>query len=443
MRDGIATFADLDLARAEGRSSVAGPALLAAADLIAAERDDLTLGRATDVLDSFIPAITSRCPALTDAVPSGAARRMCPIVPDLIVVAQAAVPSAAIDCIAEAPVVSAVLHRTERRLVVTFQGYEIDVRIAAPDEYGSVLLATTGPGEHVAGILTRRGAGLRGHEDEVYARAGLPFVPPELRDAPDAAEIASRAGAALVTVEAIRGDLHMHTTYSDGRDTVHDMIAACSALGYEYVAITDHSENAGASRTVRADQLKRQAEEIARVRDRFPHMTILHGLEVDILPDGTLDCPERTLASLDIVVASLHERAGHDRARLTERCLGAIRHPLVSIISHPSNQLVGHRRGYDMDYDAIYEAAAATGTALEVDGAPSHLDLDGARARAAIAAGVTLTIDSDCHRAKWLGRQMRFGVGTARRGGVTVQNVLNTRPVDELQGFLRRKRAPA
>jgi DNA polymerase (family 10) len=172
-----------------------------------------------------------------------------------------------------------------------------------------------------------------------------------------------------------------------------------------------------------------------------PELGILHGIEADILPNGSLDCPDAVLARLDIVLGSLHDRAGHDGRRLTNRCLGAIRHPLVSAITHPANQLVGRRAGYDLDYDAIYEAAAENGTALEVDGAPSHLDLDGDHAAAAVRAGVTLVIDSDCHRSPALDRQMRMGVGTARRGWVEARHVLNARSLAEVRAFLARKRA--
>jgi DNA polymerase (family 10) len=219
------------------------------------------------------------------------------------------------------------------------------------------------------------------------------------------------------------------------------MVYAAHALGYEYIAVTDHSEHAGASRTVKPDDLRKQREEILKLRADLPAMTIFHGLEVDILPNGRLDCSDEILASLDIVLASLHDSAGHDRAKLTRRCLEAIRHPLVSVVTHPANQLVGHRAGYDMDYDAIYAAAARTGTALEIDGAPSHLDLDGDRARAAAEAGVTLAIDSDCHRAQSLDRQMRMGVGTARRGWVPASQVLNARSAGDVRAFVERKRA--
>ena len=188
------------------------------------------------------------------------------------------------------------------------------------------------------------------------------------------------------TREDIRGDLHMHTTYSDGRDSLAVMVQAAAALGYEYIAITDHSARAGRL----ADGHRRRARAATgrnrpRSASAFPRMTILHGIEVDIMPDGRLDFDDEVLESLDIVLASLHDSAGHDGARLTRRCLAAIRHPLVNVITHPANRLVGRSPGYDLDFAAIYAAAAETGTALEIDGAPSHLDMDGERARAAIA----------------------------------------------------------
>jgi DNA polymerase (family 10) len=156
--------------------------------------------------------------------------------------------------------------------------------------------------------------------------------------------------------------------------------------------------------------------------------------------DGSLDFPDDVLETLDIVLASLHDPKGHDPARLTRRYFAAMEHPLVNVITHPANRLVGRDRGYALDFAEIYAAAAATGTALEIDGAPSHLDLDGERARAAVAAGVTITIDSDCHKARLLDRQMRLGVGTARRGWVEARHVLNTRPLDEVRTFIAAKR---
>jgi DNA polymerase (family 10) len=244
----------------------------------------------------------------------------------------------------------------------------------------------------------------------------------------------------LVSRRDIRGDLHLHTDYSDGRDSIAAMVAAGARLGYEYIAITDHSPRSAASRRLSADSVRRQADEIAELRDRYPQMAILHGCEVDILAGGRLDFADRILERFDIVLASLHDPLGHAPQQLLDRYLVAAKHPLVSVITHPTNRLVPGRPGYALDYDRLFEAAVETGTALEIDGAPSHLDLDGALARRAMAAGATVAIDSDSHRADHLDRQMRFGVLTARRGWIERRHVLNTRSIDDVRAFVAAKR---
>ena len=440
-REGIVTLADLELAIAEQRPVAAAPALRRAAESLAREVRPLLLGRAWDILDRFMSAL-AQCSDIQAMEPSGAVRRAEPVVQHLVVVARVTDPARGTHCIGKLPLASEILHRTARRVIVLYEGHEIDVRVGTSDEYGSLLLATTGPAAHVAEIQKRRGPRLSASETDAYTHAGLVYLPPEIRDAPDALERGrARSVPRLVEREDIRGDLHLHTSYSDGRDPLRHMVMAARALRYEYIAITDHSEHAAAARTLTLDDLARQADEIARLRTAVPDMTILHGLEVDIMPDGSLDCPDAVMASLDIVLASLHDSAGHDAKRLTRRCLKAIEHPLVSVITHPANQLVGRRPGYDMDYAAIYEAAAETGTALEIDGAPAHLDLSGERARDAVRAGATVVIDSDCHRSAALDRQMRMGVGTARRGWVEPRQVLNTRPLADVRAFIASKRA--
>jgi len=441
VRDGIVTLPDLELSIAEERASAASAPLRRAASVIAEELPAVSLGRAWDIVDPLIGAIRAAHPDVQALEPGGAIRRTEPLVASLSIVGLAPVPARAVDAIAALPIVSGVLYRATRRLVVLCKGHEVDIRVASPDEYGTLLFTATGPPGHVADVEKRRGVRLSASETEVYTHAGLAYLPPQVRHDPGAIAAATdRRVPRLVQREDIRGDLHLHTTYSDGRDSLRRMIMAAHALGYEYVAITDHSEHAGASRTVTPSDLARQREEIEAIREDVDGLTILQGLEVDIMPNGSLDCPDPVMERLDIVLASLHDSAGHSRQRLTDRCLAAIRHPLVTAITHPGNQLVGHRPPYDMDYDAIYAAAAETGTALEVDGAPSHLDLDGARAREATAAGVTLVIDSDCHRAVSLDLQMRLGVGTARRGWVESRHVLNTRPLAEVLAFVARKR---
>jgi len=244
----------------------------------------------------------------------------------------------------------------------------------------------------------------------------------------------------LVTPQHIKGDLHTHTSWSDGRDSVEQMVQAAHALGYEYLAITDHSERSAAQRTLGPEDIARQRAEIDAAREHAPGVDILHGVEVEIMPDGHLDFPDELLAQFDIVLASLHDSAGHDGRRLLDRYLRAIDHPLVNVITHPANRTPGGHPGYDLDFDRLFEAAARSGTAVEVDGSPNHLDLDGALARRAAASGAMLTIDSDAHRHDALGRQLQFGVGTARRGWVQPEQVLNTRGASAVRSFVAAKR---
>jgi DNA polymerase (family 10) len=218
------------------------------------------------------------------------------------------------------------------------------------------------------------------------------------------------------------------------------MVSAGKQLGYDYIAITDHSEGAWSSRTLAADDVLKQRDEIARLRGHVHGIEILHGIEVDIMRDGSLDFADEILEGFDLVLASLHDAAGHDGTRLTERYLRAIRHPLVNVITHPANRSPALSSGYPLDFDRLFAEAAETGTAMEVDGAPRHLDMDGHLARRAASAGVLISVDSDCHRVEALNRQMRFGVGTARRGWLEPTHVLNTGSLSEVRAFVARKR---
>jgi DNA polymerase (family X) len=335
---------------------------------------------------------------------------------------------------------------------------QVGVRLPEPATAGAVLLYFTGSARHFEALQARArskqltlgashfatldGALLPAStEDQIYQALGLPCIPPEIRESGDELSAADRGELpAFISRRDIRGDLHMHSEWSDGRDPIESMVQTCVALGYEYMAITDHSPTSAASRNLSIDGAKRQAEEVARLREQYPAIAILHGCEVDILADGRLDFPDRVLEQFDIVLASLHERAGHGPDQLMKRYVSAIRHPLVTMITHPTNRLVGHRAGYDLDYDRLFALAVETGTVLEVDGSPAHLDLDGALARRAIAAGATVAVDSDCHRAELLERQMHLGIVTARRGWVEPRHVLNTRPLQEVRAFIGAKR---
>ena len=402
----------------------------------------LTLSRAWDACDRLTASIALAYPDLHGLEPAGDLRRSEPLVSSIVLVGRADDPDSAIKAIAPLLESSDIVEQSERHLVGVYQRAQVDIRIATPTDFGSIFFFATGSDAHVDAVA-RRDLPRRRFADEtlLYASVGLPFIPPELRHASGEID-AARAEQLpiLLEVEHMRGDLHMHTRYSDGRNDVETMIAGCHALGYDYMAITDHSSGAMASRTLGYDEIDKQRDEIHALRHRFPGLTILHGVEVDIAKDGRLDYPDEILEQFDLVIASLHEHHGHDAARLTQRSIQAIRHPLVNVLCHPANRLVGHSDGYALDFDALYEAAAETGTALEVDGAPMHMDLDGDRARAAVKAGVTLSVDSDCHRVEALGRQMRFGVGLARRGWVGPHHVLNTRPLADVLEFIAAKR---
>jgi len=415
----------------------------------------IPLGRASAVADRVMEAVRDH---VVDVAPVGSLRRFSAMVGDVTLLAVTSAASDLFDHL-DASRELRILHRVEGTCVLRVGRDEATLRTAAPAVAGAALLHHTGSRAHTTRLVRRaseRGIELGAHgarsrdtglalpsdsERRVYELLGLPYIAPELRQGHDEIEAAEAGGLpTLVERRDIRGDLHMHSRWSDGFDSIEAMVARAAALGYEYVAITDHSKSSGAAGGLTVELLKRQRQEIAELRRRFPGIAVLHGAEVDILPDGRLDFPDDVLAELDIVLASLHDAAGQAAHHLTERCLAAIRNPFVNIITHPTNRLVGHRTGYALDFASIFAAALETGTALEIDGAPTHLDMDGPLARRAMRAGVTVSIDSDCHRAAWLDRQMAFGIGTARQGWVGPDRVLNARSLAEVRAFVARKR---
>jgi DNA polymerase (family 10) len=417
----------------------------------------IPLGRAVALADPVLERLRG-----TDGVrwaePAGSLRRGQDMVGDIEIVAATDDPGPPLAALAALPDVTRVLHRGPTRVYLLTDRVQVGVRCAGLGAAGAVLLQMTGSHAHLSALAalaaerqwtldsdglhaTPDGSPMGASEDEIYAALDLPCVPPEIRNGTDEI-VAARRGTlpCLVSRRDIRGDLHMHTHWSDGRDSPADMIRACAALGYEYVAITDHSPHSGASRTLTPDAVKKQAEEIESLREHYPQIAILHGCEVDILVDGRLDFSDRILSSFDIVLASLHHPAGQGPSELLQRYRAAMEHPLVSVITHPTNRLLPFRAGYDLDYDRLFAAAVETGTAVEIDGAPAHLDLDGALARRAIAAGATVVIDSDCHRSEMLERQMQLGITTARRGWVEPRHVWNTRPIGAIRAAIAAKR---
>jgi DNA polymerase (family X) len=418
----------------------------------------LPLGRALSTVEAFLEALG---PAAARFAPVGSLRRFEPTVGDLTLLAADDNPDPLLKLVADAVTEENVRARTPRAIALRFQRETINVVFVPAAEAATALLHYTGSLGHVKQLQARAmaegyeltpqrlintkaksGSPVRvDTEADIYDALDVPYIPPELRHGQHEFALAHDGWLDdLVTIDDIRGDLHVHTLWSDGRDSSDAVIRAVRKLGYEYVAITDHSESSKASRTLSVDRMRQQMAEIQLLRTRFPDIAILQGTEVEILADGRLDFPDDLLAEMDIVLASLHEPDGQKPAQLLDRYVAAMRHPCVNVITHPANRVPGQSEGYDLDYDALFRVAAETGTAVEIDGAPGHLDLDGHLARRAIAAGATVTIDSDGHFAERLARQMRMGVGTARRGAVPALQVLNTKSVDDVRQFVARKR---
>ncbi|MFY9718397.1 MAG: PHP domain-containing protein, partial [Candidatus Cybelea sp.] len=339
-------------------------------------------------------------------------------------------------------------------------GLQIDLRVLPDHLYGNLLQHFTGSREHNIklreyavrrnlrvsenGILNLENGDVVTCVDEtgVYAALGMQYIPPELRSGQDEIELAlENAIPELVDLRDLRGDFHMHTTYSDGDDTLEAMIAAAAARGYEYHAISDHSAGRGRRFGMDPAAVRAQREAISALGARYRIHTLC-GSEVDILPDGSLDYDERILRELDIVIGSVHSALRQSREEMTARLIRACENPYVNIIGHPTARRYDSFPGYEFDYDAVFAAAARTGTALEIDGQAARLDLPAALARKAKTFGVTFSLDSDAHRTGDLSAT-QFAVGQARRAGLVAADVLNARPLDEVRAFVARKRMAA
>jgi DNA polymerase (family X) len=333
----------------------------------------------------------------------------------------------------------------------THSGVSVELRIARPGQLGNLLQHFTGSGAHNVALreaAVRRGLHVSEHgilddataatrtcatEEEVYERLGLAYIEPELRENRGELDAARTAGLPrLIVLQDIRGDLHSHTIASDGLGTIDEMGLAARDRGYEYLAITDHSASHGFGNNVSPEQLRRQIELVREANGRIDGIELLAGSEVNILPDGSLDYDDELLGQLDWVIASVHTSFAMSEQAMTERMIAAIEHPLVRAIGHPTGRLIERRSPYAIDLDAVFAAAARTGTMLEINANPERRDLSDVHARAAARAGVSIVIDSDAHRTATL-QNMRWGIATARRAWLTQGDVANTRPWAELE----------
>lgn len=394
-------------------------------------------------------------PGVVAAELAGSIRRRRDTVGDVDIVAAATDPPAVLAAFAGMRGVTEVLGQGDSKCsVVLDNGRQVDLRAVLPEQFISTLHHFTGSKEHNVRLRARakeRGLKLNEYglfredgspvpvesEEDIYRALGLAYVPPELRE--DRGEVeAAETGTLpdLLRLEDIRGDLHLHTRWSDGVHTVREMAVAAKARGYEYLAISDHSPSLVVAGGLTPERLRLQWAEIAQVQEELG-FSVLRAAEVDILRDGSLDLPDEVLAELDFVTASLHTGFRQDEATITARILKAMENPHVDSIGHPTGRLLGRRDPYPVDMDRVIEAAAWTGTALEINASPDRLDLSDLHARQARDAGVMITINTDAHQAETL-EDMAFGVGQARRAWLGPKQVLNAMSLAELREYLQR-----
>jgi len=379
-------------------------------------RHGLLLNRALELVGGIAAALGGE--------PAGDVRRWRDSCERLAVVCRATDPEPALAAFTALPQVVALVESGERRaLGVTIEGVPIELVVAAPDEFGAAMIRATGAAQYVAALEP-----LPDGTDEhaVYAALGVPWCPPELREAPFRGEPPE-----LVELSDIRGDLHCHTTWSDGRASVEEMALAALARGYEYLAICDHTPAVGAVHGLSPDEVRRQGEEIAAANDKLAPFRVLRGIECDILPDGRLDLPDELLAELDWVQASVHGGQRMPEREMTKRVSEALLNPHVSCLSHPKGRYINRRPENALDLDRVFEIALACGVALEVNGLPDRLDLRGEYVRQALDAGVRVVCSTDAHSVRGLGN-MELAVATARRGWARAADVVNAGPLDEV-----------
>lgn len=419
------------------------------------------LPKALGIAEQVIGALRAH-PAAVRVELAGSARRLADSVKDLDIIATATDPSALTAAFADLDVIESAGTAGENAARGrTHSGLAIDLRVVEPDQFGNLLQHFTGSRDHnlqLREAAVRRGLHVSEYgilddatgettrcasEEEVYARLGLQFIPPELREGRGELEWAagSEPFPRLIEESDLRGDVHSHTVASDGRNTIEEMALAARERGYEYLAHTDHSATHGFGNHVTPDELRRQIERVREANERIDGITLLIGTETNILPDGSPDYDDDLLAELDWVVGSVHTSFQIGEEAMTRRLVAACEHPWIDAIGHPTGRKIERRPAYPVDMSAVIDAAARTGTMLEINAAPDRRDLHDVHARNAAAAGVKLLIDSDAHGVRELAL-VRWGIATARRGWITPDQVANTLPLPDFLALRKRVRTP-
>jgi len=416
----------------------------------------IPLGQALPLVEEILAALRL-LPGVKNLMPAGSLRRFRETVGDIDLMGTADTPDAVIRSFVSLPQVREILAQGPTKAsVILANGFQADLRMVEHEAFGSLLQYFTGSRQHNIALRTRmqrKGLKLSEYgitdvatdrlekfatEESFYARLGMQYIPPEIREDRGEIELAEkRALPELIGLSDIRGDLHVHTNWSDGGASIEDMARAAKALGYQYLAITDHSGGLGIARGLNEERLRTQVQAIRQLDEQLEGIRLLAGTEVNILADGRLDLPDEILSELDVVVASVHSSLNQTQAKMTKRILKALENPHVDILAHPTCRLIGQREPIAVDMEAIFQETAEFRKVLEINSMTDRLDLQDISIYRARELGVLLAIDTDAHRPEHFDL-IRFGIGMARRGWCRPSHILNSRPVEEVLSYLQR-----
>ncbi|GAB4258077.1 DNA polymerase/3'-5' exonuclease PolX [Thermincola ferriacetica] len=419
-------------------------------------RGRITLGLAWTVADSLLNFLRS-LPWVVDAETAGSTRRMKEAIGDIDIVVGTEEPEKVAEVFIKHPQVKEVLAHGSTKISVLLKfGVQVDLRLVRPDEFWTALHHFTGSKEHNVRLRERaHKIGIKineyglfkidsderipvSGEEDIYTALGLAYIPPELRE--DRGEVFAAEEGRLPQVigyDDMKGDLHLHSNWSDGVNSIEQIVEQAKKMGYEYIAITDHSRSLGIARGLSTERLTEQ-QEVINALQKEEAIHILTGVEADILANGDMDYPDEILAEKDIVIGSIHSGFRQDKEKITERIISAIKNEHVDIIAHPTGRLIGRRDPYEVDMDRIFEMAAKYNTVLEINSSPDRLDLNDLYVRQAKEMGIKIAINTDAHEIIRM-HEIRYGIGTARRGWLEKEDVINTWDYDKLRRFLKNR----
>ncbi len=421
-------------------------------------QERMPLGKALPLARAIV-AILKEVEAVQAIEVAGSLRRWKETIGDIDILVASSKPAKVMEAFVHLPGVQEVLLRGETKASIRHrEGIQVDLRVLEPEAFGAALQYFTGSKQHnirIRDLASRKGLKVSEYgvfdektgrriagetEEEVYKAVGLPFIPPELREDTGEVEAALEGRLPkLIELSDIKGDLHAHTNWSDGHHPLEALIEAAYRKGYRYMIVSDHSKSQTVAGGLTAERLLDQVKKIRALQRKYKNFRILAGCECDILPDGRMDLPDEVLAQLDLVLAAVHSRFKQSKEEMTRRIIAALKNPYVNILVHPTGRLIGERAPYEVDLEAVLQAARAEGKAVEINASPQRLDLNDLHARRAKEMGVWIAIDTDTHFLDHL-ENMAFGVAVARRAWIERGDVVNTMPLKELLQWANRSR---